>query len=138
MKRPQAPKTVAQVIIYLLLLLASLAGWWVIVFVTKLIVVLTINACRILLNQAAQEQPKPKGQGVAIAELVKTDIEARVQLGEQRYGERLRANNGRDALMDMYQESLDLCMYFRQLIEERRSIERPDGTVSRYIWDIRS
>jgi hypothetical protein len=31
----------------------------------------------------------------------------------------LRAHNGRDALVDAYQEALDLCVYLRQVIQER-------------------
>lgn len=46
--------------------------------------------------------------------LLVADIEARKQIGIERYGTVLQAFNGRDALMDAYQESLDLCMYLRQ------------------------
>ena len=66
-----------------------------------------------------EEQPKPKGKGRDIAALVQKDIESRAQLGNRKYGERLLPNNGRDVFMDAYQEALDLCMYLRQLIEER-------------------
>lgn len=66
-------------------------------------------------------QDKPHGTGKDIAELVKQDIESRAQLGESRYGERLKANNGRDALLDAYQEVLDLAFYLRQEIEERNN-----------------
>jgi hypothetical protein len=37
----------------------------------------------------------------------------------QRYGTLLQAGNGRDALVDAYQECLDLACYLRQAIEER-------------------
>ena len=39
--------------------------------------------------------------------------------GQQRYGTRLRGHNGRDPLVDAYQEALDLCVYLRQAIYER-------------------
>lgn len=70
---------------------------------------------------AASEQPDPtrQGQKVDIATLVKQDIEARIVMGEKKYGERLSTNNGRDALMDLYQELLDGAGYIRQLIFER-------------------
>jgi len=55
-----------------------------------------------------------------IATLVKNDIESRAEKGVKTYGERLRPNNGRDALWDAYEEALDLCMYLRQKIEEGR------------------
>lgn len=66
------------------------------------------------------EQIKPSGNGVDIAELVKIDIDARSELGKSKYGERLQAHNGRDALLDAYQEALDLCQYLRQALEERK------------------
>lgn len=69
---------------------------------------------------ATSVQPLPLGNGAEIAALVKADIEARAVIGEAKYGQRLRANNGRDPLIDAYQEALDLCMYLRQAIEERK------------------
>lgn len=41
-------------------------------------------------------------------------------MGRARYGTPLQAGNGRDALVDAYQEALDLCVYLRQAIEERK------------------
>ena len=84
--------------------------------------------CRIWTDDAANcthghvEQPPPTpASGPAIADLVREDISGRDRLGVQRYGERLRAGNGRDALRDAYEEALDLAMYLRQLIEEREA-----------------
>lgn len=54
------------------------------------------------------------------ADNVIADIEARKAVGLQRYGTLLQAFNGRDALMDAYQEVLDLCQYLRQCMEEGR------------------
>lgn len=66
------------------------------------------------------EQPPPKpNTSRPIAELVLEDIDARVKLGLERYGTKLQANNGRDALADAYQEALDLVFYLRQAIAER-------------------
>lgn len=93
-------------------------------------------------NPAAQHQPAPvKSDRDAIQDLVvadlKTpfqlmrveveedvqwvtqDIEDRKRVGLERYGTLLQAFNGRDALMDAYQEALDLMVYSRQVIEER-------------------
>lgn len=53
-------------------------------------------------------------------ELVIDDMQERDRVGRQRYGTPLQANNGRDALIDAYQEALDLVVYLRQAIEERR------------------
>jgi hypothetical protein len=47
------------------------------------------------------------------------DIEARRDLGIERYGTALQPHNGRDALWDAYEEALDLAMYLRQAITER-------------------
>lgn len=70
---------------------------------------------------AVEEQVQPHGQGVDVATLVHKDIEDRISMGAKKYGERLTTNNGRDALMDAYQEVLDLAVYLRQMIWEREN-----------------
>jgi hypothetical protein len=70
---------------------------------------------------AASIEPSPIGNGTPITELVVTDLRARSESGKAKYGTVLRANNGRDALMDAYQEALDLVQYLRQVIEERNA-----------------
>lgn len=67
------------------------------------------------------EQPMPHGTGREIAPLVIADIESRMKIGEERYGERLKAFNGRNALQDAYEEALDLAIYLRQAMEERKN-----------------
>lgn len=42
------------------------------------------------------------------------DHESRIDFGEKKYGQRLRTNNGRDSLMEMYQEALDGISYAGQ------------------------
>lgn len=49
---------------------------------------------------------------------VRADIRERAEVGRQRYGQPLRAHNGRNALLDAYLEALDLIMYSRQALEE--------------------
>lgn len=56
-----------------------------------------------------------------IGTLVKQDIESRIQKGEKEYGERLRPFNGRNALLDAYEEVLDLAMYLKQELIEKKS-----------------
>ena len=68
--------------------------------------------------ESTKPQKTPKGLGRDIANLVREDIEARVEFGREQYGERLRAFNGRSAKIDAYQEALDLCLYLRQDLEE--------------------
>lgn len=84
-------------------------------------------------TQAEQPEPVPN-DGTPIWELVIKDAEVfmknseplirdmreRDAIGEARYGTRLQAFNGRDALVDAYQESLDLCVYLRQYLEEHK------------------
>ncbi len=66
------------------------------------------------------DQPAPKpGTGRPVWELVIDDMRERDQVGRARYGRPLEAGNGRDALVDAYQEALDLAVYLRQAIEER-------------------
>lgn len=51
--------------------------------------------------------------------MVIKDMENRDCEGRRKYGTPLQPHNGRDALVDAYQEALDLCVYMRQLIFER-------------------
>lgn len=69
------------------------------------------------------DQPPPTGDGKPIWDLVVNDMKERDNLGRQRYNTPLRAWNGRDALVDAYQEVLDLAVYMRQELEERKSIQ---------------
>ena len=67
---------------------------------------------------ALSEQVKPHGINVSVIDLVKQDLIDRSLVGEKKYGEKLKPFNGRNALIDAYQEALDLCMYLRQAIYE--------------------
>jgi hypothetical protein len=72
------------------------------------------------MNSAAEHQPAPiKNERPCIQDQVIADIEARKQVGYQRYGTLLQPFNGRDALMDAYQEALDLAQYLKQALVER-------------------
>jgi len=74
---------------------------------------------------AAIPQPSPTGEGRDVTAQVIEDIRARSEMGRRKYGTVLRTDNGRDALMDAYQEALDLCCYLKQAIMERN--EALDG-----------
>ena len=66
------------------------------------------------------KEPEPiVNNNVAVWDLVKEDMNKRDRLGEYKYGTRLQPFNGRDALVDAYQEALDLTVYLRQAIYER-------------------
>lgn len=45
---------------------------------------------------------------------VSKDLSDRISFGEKKYGTRLKTNNGRDCLMDAYQECLDFIHYIKQ------------------------
>jgi hypothetical protein len=79
-------------------------------------------------NQLTAPQSKPQPNASRpIWELVIEDMWARDNAGRQKYGTPLQVHNGRDALVDAYQEALDLCVYLRQAIEERDQPEVPRG-----------
>jgi hypothetical protein len=69
------------------------------------------------------DQPPPRpASGRPIWDLVIEDMRDRDLLGRARYRTPLQAGNGRDPLVDAYQEALDLAVYLRQEIEERRGL----------------
>lgn len=71
-------------------------------------------------TRLAKDQPVPLANNLTpIWELVIADMHERDNVGRARDGTPLQANNGRDALVDAYQEALDLVVYLRQAIEER-------------------
>jgi hypothetical protein len=73
------------------------------------------------LRQRPEDQPLPiPNEHESIHDMVAADLEARKRLGLKRYGSLLQPNNGRDNLQDAYEEALDLCVYLRTEIEERR------------------
>lgn len=70
-----------------------------------------------------EDQPMPTfSDRPFIHDLVAADIAARGELGKRRYGTKLQAFNGRSSLQDAYEESLDLCCYLKQLIEEEKEL----------------
>lgn len=69
-----------------------------------------------------QPPPKPNG-GKPIWDLVLRDMQERDRVGRQRYGTPLQTNNGRNMLVDAYQEVLDLAVYLRGEIAEREALE---------------
>lgn len=82
------------------------------------------KTCRDALK-AATHQPAPTtNERPCVQDLVIADMAARKAVGLERYGTLLQPFNGRDALMDAYQEALDLTMYLRQAIEERDGQDR--------------
>lgn len=73
------------------------------------------------MSSLTDPQPSPQNAGEPIVPMVIADLEARREFGRKKYGDELRVDNGRDALVDAYQEALDLCIYLRQRIEQDRN-----------------
>lgn len=74
------------------------------------------------MTTAHVEQPMPTpNDRPSVQSMVRADLDAREQVGIQRYGTPLQPHNGRDALRDLYEELLDACCYIRQVIAEREA-----------------
>ena len=71
------------------------------------------------MTQIVDQPPPIPSDRPSIQSLVRVDLEERERIGVERYGMPLQAHNGRDALVDAYQEAMDLTQYLRQAIEER-------------------
>lgn len=68
---------------------------------------------------ATVRQPAPSDSDhPPIIDLVTRDLAARAIQGHAKYGCLLRGFNGRNALVDAYQEALDHAMYLRQALYE--------------------
>lgn len=69
-------------------------------------------------------QPMPQdGDGTDIFSLVIADLKERDALGASLYNNKhLQAGDGRDHLVDAYQESMDQTVYIRQEIEWRKNL----------------
>jgi len=65
-----------------------------------------------------QPDPIPNNSPFVVEEVIK-DLNRRAEVGEKKYGVKLQPNNGRDALLDAYEEAQDLCLYLKQAMMER-------------------
>jgi hypothetical protein len=72
-----------------------------------------------IMNTAAKPQPMPNGGRQDVLPGIIADLQARTDEGIRKYGTPLQTHNGSDALMDAYQEALDLCQYLKQALMER-------------------
>jgi hypothetical protein len=76
---------------------------------------------------------KPSVTEIVISECseeLTSDFLARLEKGLQTYGTPLQPFNGRNALLDLYEEVLDACQYSKQLC-----LENPDCIKFRYLYD---
>jgi hypothetical protein len=66
----------------------------------------------------SQSMPIPNDEP-GIHSMVIADLRGREALGVKRYGTKLQARNGRNPLIDAYEECLDLAVYLKQAIIEQ-------------------
>jgi hypothetical protein len=70
-------------------------------------------------GREGDSQPLPTlNDAPDIQSQVIADIERRREVGIKRYGTALQPHNGRNALLDAYEEALDLAMYLKQRLVE--------------------
>lgn len=70
-----------------------------------------------------QDQPPPQSsEHPCIQDLTIADLQQRKAIGIQRYGTALHGFNGRNAMVDLYQELIDAVQYCRQEIYEREEL----------------
>lgn len=67
------------------------------------------------------------GAAGKLEDAVMADLQARKQLGLERYGSLLQAGNGRDAMLDLYEELQDAAVYARQMQEEAGGVSPADA-----------
>lgn len=67
------------------------------------------------------------GAAGKLEDAVMADLQARKQLGLERYGSLLQAGNGRDAMLDLYEELQDAAVYARQMQEEAAGASPADA-----------
>jgi len=63
--------------------------------------------------------PPRKNTKPDVTRLVIDDMRSRGIAGKEKYGVPLQPMNGRDPLIDAYQEAIDLCKYLRQELYEK-------------------
>lgn len=78
------------------------------------------------MGDVTRPQQDPKPGRTEILPLVIADLEQRAKAGFEKYGSKLMSENGRDAMVDAYQEAQDLVMYLRQALEERNESRNDD------------
>ena len=85
-------------------------------------------------KHAIEREPMPTNGKISVLPMVIKDLKSRDMIGRKKYGTTLQTKNGRDALVDAYQEALDLVMYLKQTLMERYCLcEHPEpSSCTRY------
>ncbi len=84
---------------------------------------------------SSEPNPIPNGN-IAVWEVVIGDMKDRNALGIERYNTPLQPFNGRNALVDAYQESLDLAVYLRQRILEDELSRGESDDIKSYLMKL--
>lgn len=71
-------------------------------------------------------EPMPTKGKENVTEALIRDLRERSELGKRKYGTHLETFNGRDPLVDGFQELLDLAQYWKQVLMERGPFEYPE------------
>jgi hypothetical protein len=71
-------------------------------------------------TNVTQPEPMPTPGETSVTRLVIADLLERERQGIIKYGTTLQTFNGRDPLVDAYQESIDKTQYLRQAVEEQK------------------
>ena len=71
------------------------------------------------MSRAHTPEPMPRDGKADVLPAVIVDLKQRSRVGTLKYGTPLQTHNGRNALMDAYQEALDLVMYLKQCLMEQ-------------------
>lgn len=64
-------------------------------------------------------QPAPVVGQQSVTDAVIADLNTRREHGIKKYSTELMTHNGRDAMVDAYQEAIDLAVYLKQELMER-------------------
>ena len=87
-------------------------------------------------KKTSQPEPQPKTNNTKpVHEVLINMIRCRALEGKKKYGTYLQAGNGRDALMDALQESLDMNQYLMQVIMEKETKTFPETIFSKNTID---
>lgn len=84
----------------------------------------TLRPCWPMVIDDVWKTVVPDGIAMTIVDAVVDDMLERDQVGRARYGVPLTADNGRDQLVDAYQEGLDQAVYTRAFLEENADHDR--------------
>ena len=71
-----------------------------------------------------QDGPTEDENSKSVTDLVIQDLKDRREGGVEKYGKELLTHNGRDPLIDLYQELVDAVVYLRQALQERKDDDR--------------